>query len=170
MEIKGKITIFPEKRKNENGEFIVCKGTISSKDQDGKYLNKSVEVKFDKDHFPRAKVNTLNPDYCYQLEVEKGYLVVDGYTMAVHITWCRGVYGKSVVVSRCHVPHTVVFYQETLVKPFYQSFVLLTLLGIYLFICFNAIGGMGNSGNKSVRRCSIPMARSSEMKLLSVIF
>ena len=80
MEIKGKITIFPEKRKNENGEFIVCKGTISSKDQDGKYLNKSVEVKFDKDHFPRAKVNTLNPDYCYQLEVEKGYLVVDGYT------------------------------------------------------------------------------------------
>ena len=80
MEIKGKIIIFPEMKHNEKGDFIVCKGTISSKDQNGKYLNKSVEVKFDKEKFPRAKVNALNPDMCYQLEVEKGYLVVDGYT------------------------------------------------------------------------------------------
>ena len=79
MEIKGKITIFPEKKHNEKGDFIVCKGTISSKDQDGKYLNKSVEVKFDKERFPREKVNALNPEMCYQLEVTSGYLVVDGY-------------------------------------------------------------------------------------------
>lgn len=47
---------------------------------------------------------------------------------------------------------------------------LLTLLGMYLFICFNAIGGIGSLGNKSFRRCSMPMARNSEMKLLSVMF
>ena len=80
MEIKGKILIFPEMKHNDRGDFIVCKGTISSKNQEGQYLNKSVEVKFDKERFPRDKVNSLDPKMCYQLEVEKGYLVVDGYT------------------------------------------------------------------------------------------
>ena len=79
MNIQGKITIFPEKRTNEKGEFIIVKGTLSSKDQEGKYLNKSVEVKFDKTKFPREKVNSLDPTKCYQLEVTNGYLVVDGY-------------------------------------------------------------------------------------------
>ena len=79
MEIKGKITIFPEKKSNERGEFIVVKGTISSKTQDGKYINKSVDVKFDKEKFPREKINALDPNKCYQLEVTSGYLVVDGY-------------------------------------------------------------------------------------------
>ena len=79
MEIKGKITIFPEKKSNDRGEFIVCKGTLSSKTQDGKYINKSVEVKFDNKKFPKEKVNSLDPTKCYQLEVTSGYLVVDGY-------------------------------------------------------------------------------------------
>lgn len=79
MEIKGKITIFPEKRKNERGEFVICKGTLSSKIQDGKYINKSVEVKFDKEKFPREKINALDTTKCYQLEISSGYLVVDGY-------------------------------------------------------------------------------------------
>ena len=79
MEIKGKITIFPEQRENERGKFIIVKGTLSSKTQDGKYINKSVEVKFDKEKFPREKVNSLDPTKCYQLEVSAGYLIVDGY-------------------------------------------------------------------------------------------
>lgn len=40
----------------------------------------------------------------------------------------------------------------------------------YLFICFNAIGGMGSSGSSSSKRCSCPTTRRSEMKLPSVIF
>lgn len=101
-----------------------------------------------------------------------GLELVDEYTKTILyiVKHLLSTFTSSVLYPISYVPHAVVFYQETLVKPFYQSFVLLTLLGIYLFICFNAIGGMGNSGNKSVRRCSIPMARSSEMKLLSVIF
>lgn len=79
MEIKGKITIFPEKRSHEGREFVICKGTLSSKTQDGKYINKSVEVKFDKEKFPREKVNSLDTTKCYQLEISSGYLVVDGY-------------------------------------------------------------------------------------------
>ena len=51
MEIKGQITIFPEKKTKalENGEaeeFIACRGTISSKNEAGEYINKSVSVKF----------------------------------------------------------------------------------------------------------------------------
>ena len=79
MEIKGKITIFPERKHNEKGDFIVCRGTISSKTKEGAYLNKSVDVLFDHEKFPREKVNSLDPDLCYQLEVEHGYLIVDGY-------------------------------------------------------------------------------------------
>ena len=80
MEIKGKITIFPERKTGKNGEFIICKGTISSKDKEKDvYYNKSVEVKFDKDRFPKEKLNALDPSKCYQLEVSNGYLVVDGY-------------------------------------------------------------------------------------------
>lgn len=80
MEIKGKITIFPEVKSGKNGEFIICKGTISSKDKEkDMFFNKSVEVKFDKEKFPREKVNSLDPTKCYQLEITSGYLVVDGY-------------------------------------------------------------------------------------------
>ena len=81
MKLKGKITIFPEmkERKNDKGEvenFIVCRGTISSKNESGAYINKSVNVKFAGSNFPKDKVNKLNPEKCYDLEVEEGFLSV----------------------------------------------------------------------------------------------
>lgn len=82
MEIKGKVTIFPEKRINKqtNEEFIKCRATISSKNEDGSYNNKSVEVKFDNKVFPREKINKLDVNMCYVLDVESGYLICDSYT------------------------------------------------------------------------------------------
>ena len=87
MELKGKITIFPElkERENDKGEvesFIVCRGTISSKSESGEYINKSVNVKFAGDKFPKAKVNQLDPEKCYSLEIEKGFLSVNEMTNA----------------------------------------------------------------------------------------
>lgn len=81
MDIKGKITIFPElkERENEKGElekFIVCRGTLSSGNKKDGYVNKSVGVVFAGSNFPREKVNKLNPDCCYKLEIEEGFLGV----------------------------------------------------------------------------------------------
>lgn len=81
MELKGKITIFPEMKegKNDKGEsenYIVCRGTISSKSESGEYLNKSVNVRFAGSNFPKDKVNKLNPEKCYKLEIEEGFLSV----------------------------------------------------------------------------------------------
>ena len=83
MEIKGKIKIFPEvkERKNESGEvetYILCKGTISSKGESG-YVNKSVLVRFAGKQFPAEKVNKLNPDECYTLDIENGFIAVEKY-------------------------------------------------------------------------------------------
>ena len=80
MELKGKITIFPELKEKENDkgekeEFIVCRGTISSKDGE-KYINKSVNVVFAGKNFPKEKVNKLDPNLCYSLEIEDGFLGV----------------------------------------------------------------------------------------------
>ena len=82
MELKGKIKVFPELKtgKNEKGEeesFIVCRGTISSKGKEGEgYLNKSVSLRFAGSNFPKDKVNKLNPEKCYDLEIEEGFLSV----------------------------------------------------------------------------------------------
>ena len=81
MEVKGKITIFPELKevKNDKGEvesFIACRGTISTKSEAGEYLNKSVNIRFAGSNFPKDKVNKLNPEKCYKLEIEEGFLSV----------------------------------------------------------------------------------------------
>ena len=82
MELKGKIKLFPEVKvgKNEKGEdesYIACRGTISSKAKEGEaYLNKSVSVRLVGSNFPKDKVNKLNPEKCYDLEIEEGFLSV----------------------------------------------------------------------------------------------
>ena len=83
MEIKGKITIFPERRQItlEDGtqkEIVQVKGTISNKDGEV-YKNKSVLVKFSGKQFPEEKINQLKDTECYSLEVEKGFLGVEIY-------------------------------------------------------------------------------------------
>ena len=110
MELKGKITIFPELREKENdkGEtesFIVCKGTISSKQGEG-YINKSVNVAFAGNNFPKDKVNKLDPQKCYSLEIEDGFLGVreisgsKGSRRELEIVVLKGKLTGSKVVER----------------------------------------------------------------------
>ena len=85
MEIKGTIRIFPEvkERENDKGEkesYIVIKGTISSKKDEKSYINKSVKVRLAGKNFPSEKVNKLNPDECYTLDVYAGFLGVESFT------------------------------------------------------------------------------------------
>lgn len=84
MDLKGKITIFPEvkERELEDGKvesFIACRGTISSKNEKGGYINKSVNVKFSGKEFPKEAVNKLSPEECYSLDVEEGFLSVSEF-------------------------------------------------------------------------------------------
>lgn len=80
MNISGIITIFPEKRKDSKGEnYVICRGTISSKDESGEYLNKSVEVHFKKEVVNKETLLKLEETKCYTLEVKEGFLVVDAY-------------------------------------------------------------------------------------------
>lgn len=115
MELKGKITIFPEtkKGKNDKGEavkFIVCRGTISSKNESGEYVNKSVSVKFAGSNFPKDKVNKLNPEKCYQLEIEEGFLGVTervtstGTKKDLEIVVLKGKLANSKDVKRPEAP------------------------------------------------------------------
>lgn len=82
MDIKGKITLFPERKEGKNAEgkeesYIVIKGTISTKKQNGEgYLNKSVFIRLTGTNFPKEKVNQLDPAKCYDMEVEEGFLSV----------------------------------------------------------------------------------------------
>ena len=82
MELKGKIKVFPELKtgKNDKGEeesFIAVRGTISTKAKEGEgYLNKSVSIRLAGSNFPKEKVNKLNPEKSYDLEIEEGFLSV----------------------------------------------------------------------------------------------
>ena len=85
MNINGKITIFPAKRKIEvegkEKEVVDITATISSKDGD-KYINKKVKVHLVGKEFPEEKLLKLEDDKCYQFEVLDGFLGVEGWTTA----------------------------------------------------------------------------------------
>lgn len=79
MDVKGKITIFPRivKKRQDDGEEVTmcfCSGSISTKQEDGKYLNKSVDISFSEKNFPKEKLLKLNPEKCYELQIETGFL------------------------------------------------------------------------------------------------
>ena len=84
MEVKGKITLFPAAytRKNKEGKeetHIRVSGSISTKQEEGKYISKTLPVRFSGENFPASKIDKLNPDECYNMEVEEGFLVVDSF-------------------------------------------------------------------------------------------
>lgn len=79
MEVVGKITIFPRVREVKGEKVCFVDGTISSKEGET-YLNKKVEVRFNKEKFPQEKLLQLDTESCYNLEIEKGWLGVEKWT------------------------------------------------------------------------------------------
>lgn len=81
MEITGQITIFVEDVKGKEGNtFKKFSTTISTKDKNGKYINKSLEVQLNKEQFPEERTNKWLTTKCYKLEITSAWLGVRQYT------------------------------------------------------------------------------------------
>lgn len=78
MNLTGLTTIFVKDILTERGPFRVYSTTISHKDEDGKYTNATIKVRFAKDLEDGLK--TLKPDYCYQMELKSAWLDCRAYT------------------------------------------------------------------------------------------
>ncbi len=79
MEISGKLVLFVQDKKGkENQPFKTFSTTISTRKED-KYLNMSIEVRFNTENIPLEKLNKLSSDKCYILEVEEAWHGVRQY-------------------------------------------------------------------------------------------
>ena len=64
MTISGKFNVFVEDKKGqEKSLFKTFSTTISTKQQDGSYLNKSIEVVLDKEEFPAERKAKFDKNY-----------------------------------------------------------------------------------------------------------
>ena len=80
MQISGKLLVFVEDKKGkENKPFKTFSTSISNKNADGSYLNKSLEVRFNTENIPQKSLDKMTSDKCYTLEVEDGWLSVRAY-------------------------------------------------------------------------------------------
>lgn len=81
MEIKGNIKLFINLIKNkESGEVNrVYSTSVGKKDKEGKYINTSLSVFLAKEFFPAEKLEKLDTNAYYDLEVENGFLSVETY-------------------------------------------------------------------------------------------
>ena len=79
MKVSEKVILFVQDKKGkENVPFKTFSTNVSTKKED-KYLNKSLEVRFNTENIPQEKLNKLSSDFCYTLEVEDGWLGVREY-------------------------------------------------------------------------------------------
>ena len=80
MQISGKLNLFVQDKKGkENKPFKTFSTTISSQDLEGKYLNKTLEVRFNVENIPQEKLNKLTSNKMWILEIEEGWLGVRSY-------------------------------------------------------------------------------------------
>ena len=80
MEIQGKITLFVAKREIEKDgskkQIVDLTTTLSSKVEEGKYLNKKVVVRLVGKKFPEESLAKLDENKCYQFDIYTGFLAV----------------------------------------------------------------------------------------------
>lgn len=83
MEISGKVTLFVAKREIEvegKKKLVVdLSTTISSKAEDGNYINKRVKVKLVGKQFSEEALLKLDENKCYTMEVLSGFIGVDSF-------------------------------------------------------------------------------------------
>jgi hypothetical protein len=75
MKVTGLTTLFVEERMGNN--FFST--TISRKAEDGTYKNCSLDVRFNKEKFPKESLDKLEEDKAYKLNVLDGFLSVRTY-------------------------------------------------------------------------------------------
>ena len=74
------INVFVETKATKDGENKVFTTSIGSKDKEGNYTNKSLEVSFSKDALSKENLAKLVSGYYYQVEVRDGFLTCRSYT------------------------------------------------------------------------------------------
>ena len=80
MQISGKLNLFVQDKKGkENKPFKTFSTTVSSQDLEGKYINKTIEVRFNTENIPLEKLNKLSANKMWILEIEEGWHGVRSY-------------------------------------------------------------------------------------------
>lgn len=79
MQTNGKLRLFLQKRKGSKGEFVKFTSNISTKQQDGSYVNLPVDIIFNKEKYPESTLSKLNVESNYNLEIADGSLMVREY-------------------------------------------------------------------------------------------
>ena len=74
MELTGKTYLFVEKVDYQGGKFNRYSTTISHKNEDGTYINTSLEVKFTKEFLTPDKEANLKDTECYEMDIKKSWL------------------------------------------------------------------------------------------------
>lgn len=83
MKISETIRIFVETKKTKEGKpFKVFSTSFSTKNEDGSYINKSMEVRFNKENIPESATSKLLESKVYTLNVENAWLGVRAYNNA----------------------------------------------------------------------------------------
>ena len=80
MEVKGITTLFKNTITTKDGEKSIFKTTISSKTEDGQYINLSIDVRFVGKKFSEEKLAKLDESKCHGIDIQKGFFSVRQYT------------------------------------------------------------------------------------------
>ena len=81
MKISERVQVFVEDKKTKDGKpFKSFATSFSTKNEDGTYTNKSMEVRFNRENIPEKSLNKMLSTKVYTLEVENGWIGVRSYT------------------------------------------------------------------------------------------
>lgn len=86
MKLTGQATLFVNEKEriinevdNTKEVFKSFSITIAQKQENGKYLNKPLDVRFDKTNFPEEKIAKLVKEFSYKIDIQDAFLSVRSY-------------------------------------------------------------------------------------------
>ena len=80
MDLRGKALMFVERKTRKDGkQFTACTFSIGSKEADGTYVNKSIDVRFSKEKFSDEKLAKLDPEKYYEVDLVDAFLMPVAY-------------------------------------------------------------------------------------------
>lgn len=93
MNITGKFVVFVEDKQTSKGIVKVFSTSVSRKEADGKYINASIGVRFQKENFPNERLAKLDQHKCYTFDVKEAWLDCRAFTRK------DGTAGREIFIS-----------------------------------------------------------------------
>lgn len=120
MKLTGKFVIFVEDKKVNDGTIKLFSTSISKKQDNGSYVNATINVRFGKTNFPNERLAKLEHTKCYTFNVTNAWLDVRAYTtkdgkagreIFIHIEEAEPVESKEVIRKdiRADLPESLPF-------------------------------------------------------------